>query len=168
MAAVAAVGPPIDLAGCSRLLAKPQNRFYELHFLRELVRLARRRQALFADAPPVRFPVLARLTLPLFDELYTAPAWGFAGAQDYYRRSSSLPLIPRIGVPGLILTARDDPFIAVEPFEGLARPGNVEVRIVPQGGHLGWLGWDGAWGIRWGERQVGNWIVNRVGGEPRP
>ena len=42
-------------------------------------------------------------------------------------------------------------------------PANVELRIVPKGGHLGWLGWDGAGGIRWGERQVANWILNRGG-----
>lgn len=157
--AVAAVGPPIDLAACSGLLAQPQNRFYELHFLRDLVRLARRRQRLFPASPAVPFPSLTELTLPQFDELYTAPTWGFADAADYYSRSSSLPLIPRIQVPTLILTARDDPFIAVAPFESLPDMPNLKLQIVPKGGHLGWLGWDGAGGIRWGERQVANWLL---------
>ena len=57
------------------------------------------------------------MTVRLFDDLYTAPRNGFADALDYYRRASSLPLIGRITIPTLILTARDDPFIAVEPFE---------------------------------------------------
>src|SRR5262249_5576680 len=104
-----------------------------------------------------RFP--KPLTLRLFDELYTAPRSGFAGALDYYRRASSLPFIPRIGVPALIMTARDDPFVAVEPFETLTGLPNVAVRIVERGGHLGFVGWDGAGGIRWAERRVVEWVM---------
>ena len=99
------------------------------------------------------------MTLRLFDELYTAPRNGFADALDYYRRSSAAPLVPRIRVPTLILTARDDPFIAVEPFEGLRAPAHVRVQIAPYGGHVGFLGRDGAGGIRWADRRVVGWLV---------
>ena len=69
--------------------------------------------------------------------------------------------MPRIPVPVLILTARDDPFIAVEPFEELrtAVPEHVTIRIVDRGGHLGFLGWDGAGGIRWADRYGADWLV---------
>jgi predicted alpha/beta-fold hydrolase len=154
---VAAVAPPIDLERCAELIGHPRNRFYELHFLRELQALVRRRQRCFPDLPRVRFPV--RLTLRLFDDLYTAPRNGFADSADYYRRSSSLPLIGRIEVETLILTARDDPFIAVEPFESLTPAAAVEVRILERGGHLGFLGWDGAGGIRWAERRLMEWLA---------
>src|SRR5262249_35064204 len=117
LAGVGVLAPPIDLERCSDLLALPRNRVYEQRFARDLVRSARRRQYSFPDLPPVRFPDL--LTVRGFDDLYTAPRSGFADAVDYYRRASSLPLIPHIPVPTLILTARDDPFIAVEPFERL-------------------------------------------------
>src|SRR5438477_567583 len=39
---VAAVAPPIDLERCVRLLSLPRNRFYEMHFLRDLIDQARR------------------------------------------------------------------------------------------------------------------------------
>jgi predicted alpha/beta-fold hydrolase len=157
LARVAALGPPIDLARCSVLLARPQNRIYEVQFVRELSADARWRQRYFPDLPPLRFP--QRLTMRLFDELYTAPRGGFADAQDYYSRASSFPLIGRITVRTLILTARDDPFIAVAPFEELAPPPGVEVQILPRGGHLGFLGWDGAGGIRWAERRAVDWLL---------
>jgi predicted alpha/beta-fold hydrolase len=99
------------------------------------------------------------MTIRLFDDLYTAPRCGFDDAEDYYRRSSALPLIGRIGVPTLILTARDDPFIAPEPFEEVKTPEHVEVRVLSHGGHLGFLGWDGAGGIRWAERRIGDWVM---------
>lgn len=160
LAKVAAVAPPIDLQRCSDLLGQPRNRFYEQRFLSELLALARRRRHCFPDLPRVRFP--QPLTVRLFDDLYTAPRNDFAGVEDYYRRASSAPLIERIALPTLIVTARDDPFIAVEPFEALRLPSRVELRILQHGGHLGFLGWDGAGGIRWVERQVVEWLVGAV------
>jgi len=40
------------------------------------------------------------------------------------------------------VTARDDPFLAVEPFETLPTP-RLEVHIAKHGAHLGFLGWAG-------------------------
>ena len=97
-----------------------------------------------------------------YDDLYTAPRNGFVDSADYYRRCSSLPLIPNIQVPTLMVTARDDPFVAVAPFETLKAPSNVEVRIHSSGGHLGFLGWDGAGGIRWAERRVAEWLLRKI------
>lgn len=155
---VAAVSPPIDLPRCAALLALPKNRIYEDNFIRDLLFAARQRQRFFPDLPPLNFP-RRRLTMRLFDDLYTAPRSGFADALDYYRTASCAALIPNIQLPALILTARDDPFIAVEPFEGLNVPANVLVRIVNHGGHIGFLGWDGFGGIRWAERRIVEWIL---------
>ena len=57
----------------------------------------------------------------------------------------------------------DDPFITVAPFEGLAVPGHVTVEIVPRGGHLGYLGWDGTGVVRWAERRVADWLTGSAG-----
>jgi predicted alpha/beta-fold hydrolase len=157
---VAVLSPPVDLVRCSMLLGQPTNRFYERYYLRALVRLVRQRQRRFPDQRQVRFP--RYLTLRLFDELYTAPRWGFAGALDYYRQASSLPWLAAINVPTLVLTARDDPFIAAEPLEGLASHRHLEIHILGRGGHLGFLGWDGSGGIRWAEQFLTRWITAAV------
>jgi predicted alpha/beta-fold hydrolase len=68
-------------------------------------------------------------------------------------------LLHRIPIPTLMLTSRDDPFIAVEPFESLRLPAHVTVQIQKHGGHLGFLGWDGAGGVRWAERRLIEWIL---------
>jgi predicted alpha/beta-fold hydrolase len=154
---VAALGPPIDLVRCCEMLAQPRNRFYEVFFLRELIALARKRQKLFPDLPPLRFPTT--VTMRLFDDLYTAPRSGFADALDYYRRASAARLIERIPVPTLILTARDDPFIAVAAFEELRVPSHITVRILRHGGHIGFVGRDGGGGFRWAERRIVEWVV---------
>ena len=154
---VVALNPPIDLGRCAALMALPRNRMYNQYFTRLLVEEAWRRQHYFPDLPPLRFP--RRMTTRLYDDLYTAPRGGFADALDYYRSVSTFSLIPRIDVPTLILTARDDPFIAVEPFEELRAPDNVIVRIVPHGGHIGFVGWEGSRIGRWAESQVAEWLA---------
>lgn len=153
-----AVSPPIDLSLCAALLSLPRNRIYEGNFLRDLLIEARQRQRFFRDLPPLRFP-RCRLTMRTFDDLYTAPRSGFNDALDYYRNASCAALVPNIQIPALILTARDDPFIAIEPFEALKAPSNILVRIANHGGHLGFLGWDGCGGIRWAERRIVEWIM---------
>jgi predicted alpha/beta-fold hydrolase len=157
LARVVAVAPPVDLERCAWLIGQPRNRMYELHFLRDLVGNARQRRIHFPDLPPLRFP--RRLTFRQFDDAYTAPTCGFADALDYYRRAAALPLLGNIDVPSLVLTARDDPFVCPRAFETATVPACVDVRIYPRGGHLGFLGWDGVGGFRWGERRIAEWLT---------
>jgi predicted alpha/beta-fold hydrolase len=154
---IVALSPPIDFARCAALLAQPRNRLYERYYVRHLVAQVRQRERLVPNGPPVRFP--SRMTMRLFDDMFTAPTWGFDGALDYYRRASALPLIDRISVASLILTARDDPFIDVMPFEELPRSPFVDLRILDHGGHVGFIGRDGNGGFRWAERQVTEWVT---------
>jgi len=153
---VVALAPPIDLERCAGLLTQSRNRFYENYFLRDLIADAYKRQEFFPDLPPLRLP--RRMTMRIFDDLYTATRCGFADAIDYYRKSSAFPLIEHIAVPTLIMTSRDDPFIAVEPFERLWTPVHITIRILSHGGHAGFVGWDGLGGVRWAERRMIDWI----------
>jgi predicted alpha/beta-fold hydrolase len=158
---VAAVSPPVDLTGCAACLALPRNHVYEQFFVRNLREQVRRQQRYFPDLPRTRFP--RRLNMRLFDELHTAPRGGFADALDYYCRASALPLIPQIRLPTFILAARDDPFVTVEPLADLDASSLVQIQITERGGHLGFLGRDGAGGTRWAEQRVCEWITQPRG-----
>ena len=50
-------------------------------------------------------------TLYDFDDVVTAPVHGFADANDYYTRSSSIRFLSDIRVRTLLLSAVDDPFL---------------------------------------------------------
>jgi predicted alpha/beta-fold hydrolase len=158
LCAVAAVAPPLDLVRCWELMARQP--LYDAFFVRRLIQQVRSHQRHFPNLPRVRFP--RRLTLRGFDDIYTAPRWGFADAMDYYRRASALPWVGKARVPTFLLTARDDPFIAVEPFEAVLAAPHIEVHISAHGGHLGFLGLDGEGGIRWAERQLVNWLLSQA------
>jgi predicted alpha/beta-fold hydrolase len=159
LAGVATVAAPIDLIRCSELILRYPlyDRFYVRNLIRQVethARLSPRRQA-----PAWRKP----MTLRLFDELYTAPRGGYRDAIDYYNQASAFSLIPRIDVPAFLLTARDDPFVAWDPYAKLPPRPQQSVLIANGGGHLGFLGPDGRGGVRWAETQIIDWIVARSG-----
>jgi predicted alpha/beta-fold hydrolase len=155
--AVAALAPPIDMIACANLISQPRNHLYEQYFVRHLKDQVRRNRRHHPTSTRLRFPT--HLTMRLFDDLVTAPSWGFADADDYYRRASALPVVSQIQVPAFILTARDDPFIAVETFESFWPGPATEMHIAERGGHLGFLGRDGAGGFRWAEQRLVEWIT---------
>ncbi len=147
---ICAVSPTLDLARCVDALERPMNRLYQWNFVRNLKARLRRKAAAFPGAFDV-----GRLrglhTVREFDERYTAPYFGFAGAADYYHRASALRVVDRIAVPTLIVTAADDPFVPPEQFADPAVAGNPSVRVVvtAEGGHCAFVapadGYDGYW-----------------------
>jgi hypothetical protein len=145
--AVVAVNPPVDLAAASRAVSRGLSRLYDLRFVTRLRReLARRRRAgtLVHDVHVPRFATLCD-----FDDLFTAPASGFASGADYHARCSALPHLPRIELPTVIVTARDDPFVDARVYAGLRLPDDVHVRVEEHGGHVGYLDRDWRRGSRW-------------------
>jgi predicted alpha/beta-fold hydrolase len=148
---VAAVSPVMDLASCVAALERRRNIVYHLNFVRGLRGRMRRKDRLY----PGRYPIdrLERIwSVREFDEVYTAPHFGFASAADYYHRASALRVVDRIRVPALILTAEDDPFVPPASFRDAALTSNphVHVTITRHGGHCGFVtapsnGNDGYW-----------------------
>jgi predicted alpha/beta-fold hydrolase len=148
---VCAVSPVMELASCVDALERRQNCVYQWNFVRHLKARMRRK----ARFHPGRFSLdrLDRIrTVREFDDVYTAPHFGFHGASDYYHRASAARVIDRIRVPALIVTAEDDPFVPAEPFRDPRLAANPHIRLVltRHGGHCGFIaatsnGDDGYW-----------------------
>lgn len=135
---VAAVSPTTDLDLCVHALERKANFPYQWNFVRHLKARMRRK----ARAWPGRFDLapLGRIwTIRTFDEVYTAPFHGFAGASDYYFRASAMRTMHRIRIPALILSAEDDPFVPSSQFRDPAvrDNANITVSIERHGGHCG-------------------------------
>jgi predicted alpha/beta-fold hydrolase len=161
--AVAAVCPSIDLAASADALHEPANRIYEYYFLIQLFRRLRRKARLF----PAKFDV-ARLggisSLRLFDDRITAYYCGFTGADDYYARAAASNVVDRIAVPALIIHAKNDPFIRMQPetLRRIAANPNITYVETDDGGHCAFLGernGDAADDGRWAEREVVEFVA---------
>src|SRR5690606_38404682 len=80
-------------------------------------------------------------TVREFDDVYTAPHFGFLDAEDYYHRCSAMRIVDRIRVPALIITAEDDPFVPSEPFRSpeIAANPSIQLLLCRLRGHCGFI-----------------------------
>jgi predicted alpha/beta-fold hydrolase len=148
---VVGVSPAIDLGPSADALHSPQNRVYEIKFLRALIARYRRKAALF---PQIYDPSRAKniRSIRQFDDRVTAFYSGFTGADDYYHRAAAARVLDRIVVPTLLLNAADDPFLRILPEsrEKIAANPNITFLESRHGGHCAFLatprdGYDGYW-----------------------
>jgi predicted alpha/beta-fold hydrolase len=163
--AVCAVSPTMDLAVCVQALERRANLAYQWNFVRRLKARMRRKAAVVPGV--FTLESLHRIwTVRQFDEAYTAPHHGFRDAADYYHRASAMRVIDRIALPTLILTAEDDPFVPVHPFQHATLRGNpcVTTVITRHGGHCAFVeqargDYDGYWA----EAEVIRFITTHAG-----
>lgn len=152
----AAVSPGMDLSASADALHAPSNRIYELRFLISLWRSMRRKAKQYPQqhrVPPLR----SLRSIRDFDDVVTAPFFGFSGAADYYARASATPLVGRIAVPTLVIHSTDDPFVRLLPatIEALRANPKITLLLTKHGGHCGFLGTpNGADDGRWAETQI--------------
>ncbi len=137
---VIGVSPAVDLAPSADALHLPQNRLYEMKFLRALLRRFRRKAMLFPRAYD-RNRATGIHSLREFDDRITALYSGFSGADDYYYRAAAARVLDRIAVPTLILHALDDPFIRLtsESREKIKANPNITLLESEHGGHCAFL-----------------------------
>ena len=170
------VSSPLDLAACAERIDHPRNRLYQRWLLRGLIRQtladpfglsAAEREALGGPGRP--------RSIRAFDAVITAPRWGYADEDAYYRQASALPRL-RAGAPLpplLLLHALDDPWVPADATRQLAAdpPAGLEVLLSPHGGHNGVHGADdrrhGDLAASWADRQATAWLC-RLQGVPSP
>jgi len=135
----AAVSAPVDLMAAGNALDHGFNLVYVRHFLASMKKKA---LAKLSHHPGLYNAacVRAAFTLREFDDLVTAPLHGYTGVDDYWTRASAKPLLRHIGVPTLMINARDDPFL---PCGALPAPHEVSPQVLLEqpenGGHVGFV-----------------------------
>ncbi len=153
--ALACVSSPLDLDSCSRQISRPRNSFYQRHMVRSLINQAK------ADPrfrPDSRTEVLINSSIIhsniIQDEIYkirtirdvdaviTAPSWGYADVDCYYRDASPMPVILSGAPlpPVFFVQALDDPWVPADSAVALASaqlPLGAQFCLPRQGGHNG-------------------------------
>jgi predicted alpha/beta-fold hydrolase len=140
IAGVTAVSTPIDLAACARRLQARSNFIYSNRFLKRLKQRIRLKERL----TPGCFSLdgLNHVSSVYeFDDKFTAPAFGFGTADNYYATQSANQFLDRIRVPALLVQAKDDPLIPFGVYNHPAFLNNPCLHLLPvdHGGHLGFI-----------------------------
>ena len=132
---ICAASAAIDLYACARRIGQRDNRIYEVRFLRMMRARARAVRGLRReDFRGIR-------SVFELDDRITGPAFGFQGAEHYYRTQSANRFLDRIQVPALFITAKDDTFIPFEIYDHPAFRNNSHLHLVATeyGGHVGFI-----------------------------
>jgi uncharacterized protein len=129
---------PMDLGACSRNIEKPENKMYALKFLRSLKPKVQAKSAIY----PQYFDMdklETTKTIFDFDEYFTAPLHGFAGAEDYYKRCSAKHFVEKITIPTLIVNAKNDPLVPYQslPIALIENLPHITLELTENGGHCG-------------------------------
>jgi uncharacterized protein len=153
--AVVGVCPSCDLGACADAIGELRNRVYERRFVRMLKARILRKAALF----PQRYALngLSKVrSVREFDDAITAKFCGFRDADDYYAKSSALPLLGKIHVPTLLLTAQDDPMIPFRSFDPARLSSNSQITLeTPRhGGHCGFIARKSSGPRFWAEARI--------------
>jgi predicted alpha/beta-fold hydrolase len=148
---IIAVCPPVDLAETAVIMAQPINHFYNRYYMHNLGRMTRQ----WTEGKPFA-------SIYEFDEMVTAPKWGFESPDIYYKESSSCFKLDQIKHPCHILLAKDDPFINPDTCINAKKSDAIKIWLSEHGGHMGFFGWaDEEHGYYWLDMLLMNWINNK-------
>lgn len=182
--ALVCVSSPLDLVASSRQIGRLRNRLYERWLLRRL------RRDTLADPGGVmadeRRALQRVVSIRDFDAAITAPRWGHASVEDYYRAATVLPrLLDLVGdrsavsagerklelSPTLLLHALDDPWVpaaaavqlaqAVAALPDTALP-PLQVLLTPTGGHNGFHAAGDGPVCSWSDALVLRWLTAQL------
>ena len=132
-----AISTPIHLKGSLESLDKFYNKVYSTSFLVDLRNKYKQKMEQFPEK--MSLADLKKIkSLYDFDNIYTAPANGYANANEYYAKSSSLQFLPNIKIPVLILNAKNDTFLSPEcyPYDIAENHNNIFLETPKYGGHV--------------------------------
>jgi predicted alpha/beta-fold hydrolase len=158
---IGVVCPALDLAASADALERTGNFLYQRHFVKGLMSRYARKQKLF----PGRYPqngIAPIRTVRQFDDVITAPRFGYRDAQDYYDHVGAKRVAPQIHVPVLMITAKDDPFVPYASFLAARIADNPVIRFVApdHGGHCGFISKYAGPERFWAEQRIVDFCVS--------
>lgn len=154
-----AISAPVDLHAAAAVLDRGYRRaIYTRRFLNSLrakVLAKIATHGLDIDAAAVR----DASTFRQIDDLYTAPIHGFKDADDYWTRASSKPGLKNIGVPTLLLNAKNDPFLPADALPTRSEVADaVKLEFPNAGGHVGFVAGTFPGSLQWLPERVAAFI----------
>jgi predicted alpha/beta-fold hydrolase len=172
--ALVCISSPLDLAACALAFEQPRNHLYQRWLVRRL------RSQVLSDPHGISTALHQSLSgaqrprsIRAFDALVTAPRWGHACVDAYYRAASPLNWLSREPTmpPLLLLHAADDPWVPAAAVGGLLQrlraggadlPAGLEICLPPHGGHNGFHGFGDSPSACWSDRLTSRWLRRRL------
>ena len=166
------ISSPLDLNECSSSIERPRNFIYQKWLLNRLVRQTiedpfgieeREKNVLVINKKDKKRKIT---NLRSFDNLITAPRWGYKDVDEYYTKAS--PFFSLIkneqSIPKtLFIQSKDDPWVPYFAAEKLMEKMKFsndqksnQFIFTNKGGHNGFHGVEGCWG----DQVVSKWLLS--------
>jgi len=133
-----AFSAPVVLRSSVEALEQPENAFYKKHFLRRLKAKVTAKARQYPDLVDLDdFQRIGHWSD--FDEYFSAPLNGYASAEDFYQKGSSLHFLDGLQRPVLLVNAWNDPILGPACYPETYAGGHdfLFLEAPPQGGHVG-------------------------------
>ncbi len=133
---IVSVSAPFDMVATANRFSRLRNALYS----RYLVNKIRKQMPFQPGRSPEQIAHLRRIrTIGEFDEHFTAPDFGYDSANAYYVANSAKRFVLDARVPCLVITAADDPWIDIRPYQAIAWGKNplLTPALCRTGGHVG-------------------------------
>jgi uncharacterized protein len=143
-------------------LSKKRHKMYAETFL-STMRAKVLEKDLKMDLPFVDREALKKVkTFQDFDNMVTAPSFGFNSAQDYYQKNSCSRVLAKINIPTLMINAKNDPFLgsACYPIQEAKENTALFLEMPSQGGHIGFTG--SLKSKQWAEKRAHHFINSQI------
>lgn len=152
-----AISVPCDVMSANDEINKLKNWIYVKRFMRSLNPKMHIKAQLFPEQYEIT--IHKPRNFEEFDGAFTAPVFGFDHAEDYWRRNSSLPWIPEIRIPTLLINAKDDTFLSPDCYPyALAEQSSLFHVLAPKyGGHCGFYT-PGKANVFWSEEKAWQFV----------
>lgn len=159
-----AISVPCDLEGSSITLGKWYNAVYLHKFMATLKEKTLLKLEKFPKNNINKAAVIKAKTFEDFDDVVTAPLFGYKNAKDYWTQCSSKQFIPAISKPTLLINALDDSFLSNNcyPINEAKNHQYLNLEMPKYGGHVGfnttYFGKD----LLWSEKRIFSFITSLI------
>jgi hypothetical protein len=155
-----AISVPVDLASCSAEMAKWSNKIYMSRFIRQLGKKIAIKSKMYPDLMHLDNYHEVK-NFKDFDDRYTSKLSGFKDAEDYWAKASSLPYIPKINIPFLLINAKNDSFLGEVsyPYDLATKMPNFYLETPDSGGHCGFMDFKPT---LWSEQRAYEFILSQL------
>lgn len=159
-----AISVPCDLKGSAVALEGLPNILYQNMFMKTLKEKSLLKWTKFPQANLNKEAIVNAKTFKDFDNVVTAPLFGFKNAEDYWKKNSSKQYISEIYKPTLLINALDDSFLSEScfPFSETQNHKKVYFETPKYGGHVGFNSTLFGKDLLWSEKRIFEFINHNI------
>jgi len=164
----ASVCPPLLLKEGAKRMDSGFSRIYQRALLKQMVNAVRSKQNRYPKLNLDQLNYESATNFYEFDHCVTAPLHGYASADDYYEKASSLNDLINIKTPTHILWSRDDPFFSQKCIPKQDQlSDNVDFELATHGGHVAFISGKIPFsGHTWMCNRIGSLLISRLSEAP--